>query len=641
MDFTFNFRGNLKDEALKSAGAVDALTIALRNEEIALRRQQAIASGKGPFSAQARKGLEEYAKTSKIKTASIKADIADLKASAQIKTLEGGQGFFGTLEKSRGPIGGLVKDAKALGEAFSGNKWAMAAVGIVAVTGVVLALGKAVVSAASDAALFAIKIADAARNTRLLNQAADIAGGTHSQLGAIIKGVAEGPTTLGKDRIGEMAREMRILRFDSRQTQLAVSAMATAESALGAGASGAIKSIAEQSREAKRFVLGARDMYREYTGLKGTGLGKKDVFAALSKQLGVSVTEAEERFRRGGVTIRQGLQAIEEATKAKFGGVVEDQLLGLDVQFMRMKEDIGGLFAGVNITPLLKGLRLITGIFSDTTAGGRATRLAITGALDDLAAKAAKIFPYVESFLYGFGAGAFQVYTEDIKPLLDSFSSDIETDGIEGAFKSGEVAAKGLATTLVDVAKALKEIADLAVTVSKGIGFVAGGFGVSADQQELDAINAQLKMDRAAKDLSGGDTKDAFVNAGRAMTIGVADGIRLGSPEAIKAMEFMSSHLLGAFKAANEIKSPSKLYERTSEYIPEGSAKGIEKRTPVVQEAIEDMAAPNGALTSVKSGGSGSFRAEVTINLMMSDGSVRREVRDILFEAADAGPSRA
>src|SRR5829696_1857451 len=130
MDFVFNFKGNLGDQAIKAAGSVETLTAALKAEERALKGAE-IASARlkaageinvKPFKAavQARKNI-----------AALRGELTGLGATDQKP------GFFATLEKSRGPIGGLVKDAKALGEAFSGNKWAMAAVGIVAVTGVV------------------------------------------------------------------------------------------------------------------------------------------------------------------------------------------------------------------------------------------------------------------------------------------------------------------------------------------------------------------------------------------------------------------------------------------------------------------------------------------------------------------------
>jgi hypothetical protein len=622
VDFFFNFKGNLTGEAIKGTSAIDGLTAALRAEEKALRDIGATIN-KSP--------LDKLASSqSKAKISAIKNELTDLKDAAKAAATGGTPGFFATLEKSRGPVGGLVKDAKALGEAFAGNKWAMAAVGIVAVTGAVIALGKAMLSAASDAALYVLRIADAGRNTRLLNQAADIAGGTHSQLGGIIKQVAEGPTTVAKSRIGEMARELRILRLDSRQTQLAVSAMATAESALGQGASGAIKGIAEQSKEARRFVLGARDMYGEYTALKGTGLGKRDVFAQLAKGLGVSLREAEDRFRRGGVTIRQGLEAIEAATKAKFGGVVEQQMLSLDNQFGRLKEDIGGLFAGVNITPFLTGLKKITGIFSDATAGGRATRVTITAALDELAAKAAKVFPYVESFLYGFGAGALQVYNESIKPLIDGLSTDIEGGGIEGSFNAGEAAAKSLAKTLAGVLETMISIGSAASKVGTFLSTFNPVVQKGSGAARLEGIKNYL-----AGGSQGPDASKA-VDAGKLLAAGIAQGIRLGSPEAEAAMKFLSDRTMGAFTQANQIKSPSKRYEKQAVHIPEGAARGVERGTPMVQRAIDDMGAPSGTMTTAKSGGS--FTATLVIEHRYPEGETRREVRSLLFEARDAGP---
>ena len=627
MDFALNFRGNLVDQAKAGASAVDTLTAALKAEERALKSAE-VASARLKAAGEISVKPFKAAVKAKANISALKAELGRLGQNVDQKP-----GFFATLEKSRGPIGGLVKDARALGEAFSGNKWAVAAVGIAAVATTVVALSAAMVTGAYDAGVWALKMADAGRSARILNEAADIAGGTHSQLSQVIKETAE-TTALGKDKIAEYARALRIMRFDSRQTQLAVQAMAVAETALGPAAASAIKGIAEQSRASRRFVLGARDLYGEYTALAGTGLGKKDVFAQLAKQLNISVSAAEDRFRRGGVSVRQGLEAIEAATRAKFGGTIEKQLLGLDVQFAKAKEDIGTLFGGVNIEPLLKGLKKITGIFSDTTAGGRQTRLTITAALDELAAKAAKVFPYVESFLYGFGTGALNVYNVSIKPMVDAFSADLETGGLEGSFSAGEKAASALAKTLAGVLETINKIIDAGRSAAHVVNMITSPI----ETAKADAAAKQQKafdISFSGKAASAQEATDAGVQ----LVAGITKGVHLGTPEAAGAMTGLADSMLAAFKARNKIHSPSKLYEQQAGYIPEGAARGIEKRSPMVQAAVEDMAAP--VPMGGTSMGAGSFSAELAIDLRWPSGEVQREIRTVFFRAANSGPRPA
>jgi hypothetical protein len=639
VDFPINLTGNLTPNALKGAKAVDVLTDALKAEErTAKALEVALLRASKGIDTKKQQKLSTALFDSKLAIAGLSAELRKVPSTGLKAEVNGiidtGRAFAARAVAS---AKSAITDRTSAGQLSAlGTAGKTAAMGLAVAGAALLALTIALGSAAVNAGTYALKAADAGRNTRLLNEAADLAGGTHAQLGAIVKQVAEGPTTVAKGRLGELAREMRTLRFDSRTTQVSLSAMATAESALGQGASGAIKAIAEQSKASRRFMLGARDLYGEYTSLAGTGLGKKDVFSALAKQLNTSVGEAELRFKRGGVTVRQGMQAIEEATKTKFGGVVEKQLLGLDNQFGRFREDVGSLFAGVNIEPFLKGLKLVTGILSDTTAGGRATRLGITQALDDLAARAAKVFPYVESFLYGFGTGALNVYTESIKPLLDSFSTDIETGGIEGSFTAGEKAAKAFATTLAGVLETLNAIIDAGKSVSRAIDIVTSPI-------ETAKKDVKAKEDKAFDIKFSGVAASAqeATDAGVRLTAGITRGIHLGTPEAVRAVEALADAQLSAFKARNEIRSPSRKYERESEYIPEGAARGVRKGTPEVQEAIADMTGPMGSTVSAKSGASGSSRdlaAELTLNLRWPSGEMTREVHSVLFRAREGGP---
>lgn len=579
MDWLVNIRGNAAEQAKKDADAIDSLTAALKAEEAALKRanvQQAKFKATGVIDVKsfnagvaAKKNIEGISKA-----------LGELKATGAQGTKIG---FFDAIAKSGGPIGGLVRNFRAIFEGLKSNPWAAAAVGITGVTIAVVALSKAIATVAWEAATGALKLADMGRSARILNDAADLAGGTHNQLTGIINEVANA-TPLAKDKISEMARELRRLRFDSRQTQLVLSASSIATSALGDSAGSAVKGIAEASKATRRFTLGARDLYGEYEGLKGTGLSKADVFAQLAKQFKTSQGDVELQLRQGRIGIRQGLEAIDDALKKKFGGTIRAQLLSLDVQFSKMREDAAGLFSGINIEPLLKGLKSITSIFSMTNASGAALRKFITSQLDELAATAARVFPYIESFVYGFGTGLLDVYTTSIKPMLKSFAEGFEADGLEGSFTSGESAAKALAGTLAEILDSLKSIASAAKAVASVLS--GDAFTVKASQEELDAMNAKLRIDPALADAK------AATDSGKQLVAGIVAGIKSETPTGIDAVVTLARQMQEAFTNANKIQSPSKVFEDFGKQLPRGAARGVASESGEAQAAVDAMVSP-------------------------------------------------
>ncbi len=92
----------------------------------------------------------------------------------------------------------------------------------------------------------------------------------------------------------------------------------------------------QSSAAMKRFTLGARDMWGEYTGLAGSGLKSMDVLSALAKQLGVGVGEVEKKLRLGQIKMKDGLRALEAATEARFGKTIQGQMLAINTQFSRL-----------------------------------------------------------------------------------------------------------------------------------------------------------------------------------------------------------------------------------------------------------------------------------------------------------------
>lgn len=615
-DYEINIGGNAERSALAKAQAVDTLTRSIKDEEKALKSAQSALTK--PASLNQFTAASKAANESSARIANMRRNLDMLKARSDSKPTKG---FFDAIQASGGPIGGLIGNIRAAWGAMRENPSAAVAVSFAALAAVSISLGSRLLELAKDALTLGLGFADAARSARLLNEAADIAGGTHKQLGGIIEDVRK-RSDIGRDRLSELGRELRLLRFDSRQTQITLSAMAVAESALGAGASGAVKGIAEQSRAMRRFSLGAMDAYREYESLKKIGLTKTDVFSELAKSTGKSVPEIQRQVQMGGVTITKGMAAIEGALRRKFGGTVQAQTLSLSSQFRRMKEDFEGLFSGSDMEPMLAALKSVSSIFSQDTASGRAFKEVVTRLLDDVGKTIDKLSPDIKEFFLDLGASASK------------------EGGLAETVRGWIQDAKDLGKELKDVAEAIKSIGSAAKTVGDAFSWSKEAVTTHADQGELDAINKKLAaLDKA--DSINAQLKSQGKAAGQALTAGVVAGVDAGKADAVGSITGLAQAMQAAFKGPGGIDahSPSRAFERAAKEVPRGIARGAdgsEEPARAVQSVARGMmgAMPD-TITLAGSGSSVVYHID-TLNVMVPSGKRNEFERELRF-AAEAG----
>lgn len=590
MNFDINLKVRGKEDTLAAAGAADTLSAALKSEErafaslnAAMLRQQ---SGTRVDISLRQKQIESETRLKNLRAQSVARAIppvpprpADTRygstASGVLKLVPPASttaASFREIKQGSEVLEALKAKASAAGASLreklpDGGRVATVALQVVAVAAVALiatftALGSKFLGLARDAITMGLGFADSARSTRLLNEAADVAGGTHKQLGGIIEDVRR-RSDVGRERLGELARELRILRFDSRQTQVTLSAMATAESTLGSSASAGVQAIAQQSQAMRRFALGARNAYGEFESLRKIGLTKGDVFRELATASGRSIGDIQRSVSLGQISVTKGMTAIDAALRRKFGSTAQAQALSIGSQFRRFREDFEGLFSGSDMEPLLVGLKSISSIFSQDTASGRDFKEITTRLLKDVGDAIVKLTPDVKEFFLSLGAGA------------------AGPGGLAESIRGWITDAKEFGATLKDVATAIKDIAGVAKAVGGAIGSVKGLVTVTADDKELARIN---KLGRIDDQLM----QQGKVN-GQALTAGIAAGIDAGSGAAVLSITGLSEKLKAAFKTDNEIKSPSRVYARESAQIPAGVGVGVQRGTPAAVEAVVGM----------------------------------------------------
>lgn len=618
MNHEINLTGNLSQKALDGAKSIDVLTAALKAE------QKALTASQQAFARQSAGGKVDIGLASKVREGASRIDvlrrqIASARAEGQRPTK---LGLVEAIEKSGGPIGGLIRNLRAAWDAMKANPTAALVVGLGAVSVAAVALGSKLIGLARDAITLGVGLADSARSARLLNEAADIAAGTHKQLGGIIEDVRR-RSDVGRDVLAGYGRELRILGFDSRQTQLVLGAMAVAESALGSSAAAGVKGIAEQSRAFRRLTLGVRDAYGEYASLRAIGLQKADLFAELSRSSGKSIASVRTAVGAGRVSVRDGMAAIEAALRRKFGGTVQAQSLSITSQFRRMREDFAGLFSGADIEPLLKGLRSISEIFSQDTASGRAFKAIVSGLMTDLGKAAEQLGPTIKEALLGLSA-------EAAKP-----------GGLATTIRGWINDAKELGSAISSIAEAIKTIGSAASAVGTAIKVITSPIKTARE-------HAKAKEDAAFKRaFEGTDTAQDATESGRLLMAGAANGVAQGAPLLSEALRKAAKDGQAAFRAENKIQSPSKAYERDAAYIPQGAAQGVKKATPLAVRAVISMSdSMRGGFAVPSLAGLSIPAPHVEVRIIANDPAVeafiarvaRVEVVSVLKHAADRGP---
>lgn len=497
----------------------------------------------------------------------------------------------------------------------------------------------AVAALAAAVVAFGLHAANSARSANLL--ALNLTGSTKAanEFARTID-YATKFTDVSRAELGAMAKEFRLLRFDARGTQLAIHSVAMATTAVGEGGGAAIKSLLTTSHAMRRFTLGARDLYGEYEALKGTGLSKADLFAALAKNLGRSVKTIEDDLRRGRITFKQGAKGLEAALAAKFGGTIQMQLMGLENQFQRARENIGLLFRNVNADPFLKALNTVLRLLDQNTAGGKAVQKFVTIAFNSVGRAIETVMPYARAFFIGLAIGALNFYAA-IKPAI-AFIQKLLFSGGESqlitTLKVAKTLVYGVGAAFV---LAMVPVAMLGLAVYGVIKTFAALYGIG------------LRVGTAISDAVTGIRKRfagmSFSEIAMNLLKSLADGIAKGAGIVWDAIKGLGKGILKAISGALEIGSPSKAMRRMGRWTIEGLERGIVDETPSVQKA---MVTVNRTVLEGGNGGvtNNSASKSIVINIMSgafpitigkgdegAGARVRREISRVFHEAESGG----
>lgn len=463
-----------------------------------------------------------------------------------------------------------------------------------AVAAAFLAIAAAAVVAAAAVAKYVLVAADAARSSRLLSEAATGSAAGGKELEAVVSELTSA-IPQNREQIAGWARDLNLAGLAGRDMQRTLTAMGTVSAAVGDQAAGKIRGIAEASRMAQRFVLGARDRFGEFASLQGTGIKAADIYAAVARSMKTSIPEAERLVKSGIVPFKKGLEALEDAAQTKFGGIVARQMMSLGTLSKKLQENFTAIFGDVDIEPFLKGLKSIVDLFDQNTVLGYALKTIFGEVFTWIFDKASVVFPYIRAFMLGVALAAILVATV-VKRVATAISRGLGLDAkkslidVEYAFYAGAAAIAVVVAALVGLA-AVWLVNMAAMAIAALVAWAPILLGAAAI---VLAVYGFYKLAEAASNLwdSLKDVDLAKI-AGDIMD-GLIKGIKAKISAVKDAISEVSSAITSVFATDQEVHSPGRKAMRQGRDVVRGHALGIERATPEVERATMGV---SGAVT--------------------------------------------
>jgi hypothetical protein len=429
-----------------------------------------------------------------------------------------------------GPLGGLVARAGGLRGLFAGG--ALAA-GVVAVAAALLAVAAAATYAAVALFKFGVASADARRNEHLhlegltkLRFWFHTTRGNADEMQASIDRVS-GSVAVGRDQVAKYTEQLYRMGLRGAKLDQALEGAAITASVQGEAA-------------ASRFMG----------------------WAAGANMAGKSV------------------KALTDDAKARLGGILAKQMLSLDVQTKKLHESFAALFAGLKLEPLLNGLKLVTDLFSQSTASGRALKAMLQTAFQPIVNGAESAGLVVKRFFQGMVIAALTAGIALLKVrnwLRGVFGDSEILKGMRAqdlAVKAGMLAFGLFAGALTLAAGAAAALAATLAPIAAAVWFVVGPL--------LDLAQTFVAVHRSAFALD-------WRGLGVSVVQGIVSGLKSGASWIATTMKDLGASALKSFKSVLGIASPSRAFMRVGVELPRGVQAGIAAGQPALQRDLAAM----------------------------------------------------
>lgn len=278
--------------------------------------------------------------------------------------------------------------------------------------------------------------------------------------------------------------------------------------------------------------------------------------------------------------------AATKAAKLKFGPEFGKQLLSLDNQTTRFKDNIAHTFGGLKIDKLLEAFSHLVELFDTSNASGRAMKVVFESIFQPLIDGVTQWLPKVRTAFIQTEILILKALIA-VKPFGSQILLVVEALGILTAVVLGAlVLAIGVITA--GVAAMAVGFAALIVIVTAVVGGVLYlGYTLASVGQEIYSavVGAITAMTDYLGSVSLGDIATAMID-------GLVNGITGAGSRVLQAMTGVVGGAVDAAKKALGIASPSKVFAEIGGYTAEGFAGGVDDGASQAQGALERMVAP-------------------------------------------------
>ncbi len=514
------------------------------------------------------------------------------KGSKELKSATAG--VSNALTTAGGPANALRDKMATLRDVFKDGSGALNlfVLGSAAVVGAIVAIAAAAGAGAVKLASFILEMGNLTRTQGLFREAATGSAANASALGhqidALTSKVPQSRAeleALGNDTF----RAFENTRISGQGVVDAFNAVAQSSAAMGDSAGRAIQGILERGKQFGRFGMGINE-------LQGTGINFHDVAGQLSKDLKISLGDAQNELVMGRVKLDTGAKVLREVVEKRFGAINLRRMLDLNVIGQKFRDTLQQMTKDVNLEPVLEGFQRLAGLFDVNTENGKSLKLLVTDFGNGLARLFKEALPYAELFF-------MQLTNEGLKfeiallrlrnYLRETFGADA-FEGIDGA----KLAIEGAKVTFGLFAAAL---------IFTGVALAA----LAAPFVALGAIIYGFQA--AGKSVYDWFTTRDWSLIGSNIVEGIKHGLLDGTAALLAGVGQMADSVKNAFKNALGIHSPSLVFKQFGEQTTEGYAQGVNAGAPAAQSSVASMIAPPKA-----AGGAGGLGSGGPINLTLN-----------------------
>lgn len=331
--------------------------------------------------------------------------------------------------------------------------------------------------------------------------------------------------------------------------------------------------------------------------------------------------------------------------------LIRRRMLGLDIQTMKLKENIAKIFSGLKLERFLGAIQEVLSIFAEGESSSSALKIAFESLFQPLFDGAVPLGPIVKNLFRGMVIGALLV-TKAILVTKNAFASMIpgglpsQIDWLKTAVYvgAGAVIALAVAVGVLAVVLAVALVVALAASafvfisvalaaavLLVGIVMLLAAF-LLVPALVLAAVYGLYKLGEYLMGLAGIGS-----SAASGLIDGLVNGITSGAASVMAAITNLAGGMKSAIMSALGIASPSKVFAKLGGYTAEGFALGIESGDSRVAGASEKLAAApvigaaqtvqsaKGSASASRSGGG----ASITIHIHGVKGA--EEMRDESF----------